>query len=230
MNALKRIARGSGLTIRHASWYLLALEKAGGERAKALPSRLLGWGTVSWFIGSMLQAVGALWWTLVITWIATSLVAPAFFEEQTDDEDSIPGGTDETCGGTQGEIDIVAALHEMIDGRNGVHLAAVAARFNLQLGDVHALLKEAQIPTRHSVKIKDVGVAVGVHRDDLPLLPSPDSSPEESVVAGSFPGQSATATATYEVKRTERGMEAWFTDPYNPARTHIVQLDEREVS
>lgn len=41
------------------------------------------------------------------------------------------------------------------------------------VADVRQLLKTAGIPTRHSIRVPGVGVAVGVHRADLPGSPPP---------------------------------------------------------
>lgn len=223
-NILERAAQGNKMMLHGIGWYLLAMGETGSKRAKSVLARLTGWGILIWFVTAMLRELGALMWTASTTWFLLCLIAPSFLGKGApEDEVSQEVGQDAET------VDIVAALHE-VGGGKSVHLSTVAAHLNLQLGDVHTLLKQERIPTRHSVKVSGE-VAVGVHRDDLPPLPSPLAEEDDTQVAGSAAGQSATATATpIEVKRTERGTEVWVDNPLNPAETHIFRKPTKEAS
>lgn len=218
-NLIERIGRGSGTLTRSTLWYLLARDKTGQHRAKAVTARLSGLSVSSWFVGMMLHSWGALYWTIAFGWFIVALYLSAM-TEGLEEEDSQVFGQDPD------PIDILPVLHELLGDNNGVHLSAIAAHLNCQLGDVHHLLGQADIPTRHSVKVKG-NVAVGVRRVHVPPLPSPTSeSGEDPQVAGSTAGQSATATATYEIREINGERVAYIDDPDNPARTHLLHLDK----
>lgn len=123
------------------------------------------------------------------------------------------------------EDDMLVSLWQLIGPNKGVHLATCALEWNCTMKDARELIESCEINIRQSVKVGGV-VRTGVHRDDVPP-PFKDDESEEWVVV---PGQRATSTSTYVIKKGVLGPEAWFQDPFNPARTHVVQLGNREDS
>jgi hypothetical protein len=203
-------------------WWQAAYALEGRQRAGGVVLRFFGSLALAWFAGGVLWVTGALPYVLPMVWFVSAGI--------------LGGDSDEAVvdGGESAERpehdDVARALHALTGDRNGVHLSAVAARLNVEQSIVRELLDEMEV--RHkSVKIKGVGVAVGVSKKDLPPLPSPLAEEDGSRVAGSAAGQSATATATsVEFKSTEKGVEAWIKNPLNPAETHIFRSLGQEAS
>ncbi|MFJ4847554.1 hypothetical protein [Streptomyces sp. NPDC088733] len=99
----------------------------------------------------------------------------------------------------------VDLVRQLLDNRPGVHLSAVRERLAAELphrtwsqADVRQLLADAGVPVRHSVKVRGVGVAVGVHRADLPPLPSPATEEVGEEVEQQVRAATATATPVIE--------------------------------
>jgi hypothetical protein len=207
---------GTRTTLRRLGEWQSASDLEGAQRASGVVLRAFGTLTVLWFVGGVLWALGALWYAVPMTWFTSAAI--------------LGGDTDEILGDDGDEdapeLPVVEALHALLGDKNGVHLSQVAEHLNVDQRSVRGFLDERGV-TCKSVKILG-SVAVGVHRDDMPPLPSPALGSGEGV--GVVPGQRATATATYEIHKTAEGLQAWFQDPLNPVRTHIVQLGNRETS
>ncbi|MFJ8981590.1 hypothetical protein [Streptomyces sp. NPDC102282] len=129
--------------------------------------------------------------------------------------------------------DLADLLWELAGERKGVHLSQLATRLSEETEgrswstrDVNALLEAAGIPTLHSVRVAGRGVAVGVHRHDIPGSPSPTAlGPSRSGVDPKVRRATATATAPSRRELVE-GMSALFTpDSQNPARTARTHVD-----
>lgn len=226
MNGFKIIGevlwRGSGRTLYCLWWYQAARGETGTQRASQVVLRVFGTMALIWFGGGLMWALGALQYVLPMVWFVCAGILGGDSDEVTAD-----GGESTE---RPGHDDVARALHALTGDRNGVHLSAVAARLNVEQPVVRELLDEMEV-LHKSVKIKGVGVAVGVSVKDLPPLPSPLTEEGDSQVAGSTAGQSATATATsVEFKSTEKGVEAWIKNPLNPAETHIFRSLGQEAS
>lgn len=214
-------ASGTKQTAIQWWWYQAARGETGGHRLGQVVLRAFGTVAIVWFAGGVMWALGVLQYVLPAIWF----VAVGVFGFDPYDEEVVDGGE---AADRPSHDDVARALHALTGDRNGVHLSAVAARLDIEQPVVRELLDEMEVPYK-SVKIripgeKKPGVAVGVHKDDLPPLPSPLAESESGQVAGSAAGQSATATATpLVVKQTEKGPEVWVDNPLNPGETHIFR-------
>ncbi|MDX2702169.1 hypothetical protein PV350_04820 [Streptomyces sp. PA03-6a] len=138
----------------------------------------------------------AMWWTCVV-WAVLAYRASGKPKEQPEGktgEDDHPGPDE-----------VLRVLHQLMADGRGLHVAAVrdhlARAFpsrEWSQADVRQVLADAGIRVRHSVKVRGVGVAVGVHRDDLPPLPSPATEEAGSGVAPQVTAATATATPAVE--------------------------------
>ncbi|WP_019548588.1 hypothetical protein [Streptomyces sulphureus] len=101
--------------------------------------------------------------------------------------------------------DVIRALHQLVGEGRGVLLTTL--RQHLSLPDTRAVrrvLGECSITIRTGVRA-EAGNGPGVHRDDVPPLPSPQGSPQgPGVVAG----QTANANANNAANAPEEGMRA----------------------
>ncbi|RPE33742.1 hypothetical protein [Kitasatospora cineracea] len=98
------------------------------------------------------------------------------------------------------------------------HLAAEHPRWKRSGKAVRALLQEARVEVRGGVRVDGVSVP-GIHRDDVPPLPSPsEGTPHPVVVAGQSNNNNANNTQTWS---TREGF-VLQADPDNPARTIVV--------
>lgn len=201
-------------------WWQAAYDLEGRQRAGGVVLRFIGSLCIVWFGGGILWALGALPYVPPVLWFVCAAVWGG-------DQDEV---VEEDAASRPSHDDVARALHALTGDANGVHLSAVAARLEIEQPVVRALLDEMEVPYK-SVKIKDVGVAVGVSKKHLPPLPSPLAEEDGSPVAGSAAGQSATATATpFVIKQTEKGPEVWVDNPLNPAETHIFRPITKEAS
>jgi hypothetical protein len=133
---------------------------------------------------------------LTAAWVVTALVisrpAPGAQPSQANKTTPAPGAE-----GFHRD-DVVELLHELLGEHNGVHLSRVAQQLANETGtpwkvaDARKVLEAAGITVRHSVRVPGQGVAVGVHRRDIP---SPGL--REGARSGVAPQvRPATATAT----------------------------------
>ncbi|MET9510775.1 hypothetical protein ABZX62_20335 [Streptomyces flavidovirens] len=170
-------------------------------------------------VWSLLAATTSVMWVLVIIWCVAAwrAVQPAQRPNAEKEPDLHPE-------------DLAELLWELAGDRKGVHLAQVAQQLTREthgrswsIPDVKALLKAAGVPTRHSVRVAGLGVAVGVHRQDIPGSPSPaPSSPARSGVDAQVIPATATPATPY-VRDLGGGARATFTpDPTNPVRTNVA--------
>lgn len=124
-----------------------------------------------------------------------------------------------------GPADAARAVAELASSGGHVALSAVAARlasrhpgWKRSTGAAKALLAEAGVRARDGVRVEGVSVP-GVHRDDVPPLPSPSgAAPDPVVVAGQSNNNNANNTET----ATGREGFVLAPDPENPARTIVV--------
>jgi hypothetical protein len=101
-------------------------------------------------------------------------------------QDSLPepveAGAPEPPGATPQDVYTATLewIRRQIGERQGVHLrdllehAQVHGMFeDLDVSELRGHLERAGIPVRNRVRVRGLGVTVGVHRDDLPPLPEP---------------------------------------------------------
>lgn len=218
------LLRGTKVTSRKFGNWISASDLEGAQRAGGVTLRIVGSICLVWFAGGMLWALDALQYVLPAVWFAFAAV---WGGDTNEDEDGI---VEEDAASRPSHDDVARTLHSLTGSANGVHLSAVAARLDIEQAVVRALLDEMEVRTRKSVKLKGVGVAVGVHRDDLPPLPSPAPS-EEGSETSVAPSTCTTATATpFQIRQTESGPEVWVDNPLNPAQTVILRPAHREAS
>ncbi|MFE0765406.1 hypothetical protein [Streptomyces smyrnaeus] len=101
--------------------------------------------------------------------------------------------------------DVIRALHQLVGEGRGVLLTTL--RQHLSLPDTRAVrrvLGECSITIRAGVRTT-AGNGPGVHRDDVPPLPSPHGSPQG---AGVVAGQSANTNANNAANAPEEGSRA----------------------
>lgn len=164
--------------------------------------------------------------TLAAVWVLTSLVLgyaaalpakkpPA--EQQTDQTGPDPADT-------LTRDDIAPLLHGLLQESGGVHLKALAEvlparpkRAPWATRDVRALLARLGIRVRAGVRVPGESGREGVHRTDVPPLPSPTS--KTPLVGVVVPGQSnnnnANNTPGYVIT----------DDPDNPARHGVLHTE-----
>lgn len=114
---------------------------------------------------------------------------------------------------------VIEALHGLLADTGGVHLQSLAKALpegRWTTGDARSLLASHHIRVRPGVRVPGVGGREGVHRDDIPPLPSPDESP--APVADVVPGQSNNNNGD----NTEGETFDSVPDEANPARTHVL--------
>jgi hypothetical protein len=184
------LVRGTKQTGCWFGRWISANDLEGSQRAGGVVLRIFGCVALVWFVGGFLWAMGWLQYVLPMVWVVFAAINGGDADEET--------ATAVEADDRPEHDDVARALHDLIGYRNGVHLASVAVRLGVEQPVVRELLDEMEV--RHkTVKIKKCecgckGVAVGVHRDHLPPLPSPLAESESVQVAGSAAGQSATAT------------------------------------
>ncbi|MQY13762.1 hypothetical protein SRB5_39140 [Streptomyces sp. RB5] len=184
-----------------ARWFILALAGAFVGTAVALHPRL--WAVVAAAVLARAYAAGR-----------RAAVVDETAEETYEEYEADP-------------VDVVAVVWNLIGQSKGVHLATVAQALTdagsgevWSTVDVRQLLDDAGVPVRHSVRATGMGVAVGVHRDDLPPLPSP--TPSEAPCSGvAAQVTAATATATPAVEEIGGGA-ALIVTPSGPRRRQGV--------
>ncbi|MER6236523.1 hypothetical protein ABT185_10715 [Streptomyces clavifer] len=211
---IEHLARGSSALVLSMAKGTVEWLKA-GEKASDFLVRLVFLVIPVGIAWGLLSASRAFMWLLVVVWCiaAWRAVQPAQGEKEPDLHPD----------------DLADLLWELAGDRKGVHLSQVAAQLSKETPgrtwstkDVKALVEAAGIPTRHSVRVAGLGVAVGVHRQDFPGSPSPTAQhPSRSGVDPQVNPATATATAPYRRELGE-GRSALFTpDPQQPNRTHV---------
>ncbi|WP_406000704.1 hypothetical protein [Streptomyces sp. NBC_00829] len=223
MNAsqpIENIARGSARIARHigpalwpgewlealARWFLLGLAGSIAMTALSL-HRWLMWFAV---------AVGLL--------AAHQAGRTADAEELDEPDDEHPEDDEDEQPEAWHPDDVIELLWELIGERNGVHLATVRTELEAETrrpwtpADVRSLLADAGVPMRDGVRVRGVGNSTGVHRDDVPPLPSPAPPPAPVGVVGA--GHDANTNNSPQVDRNEWGVT--ITDPTEKHRRHHV--------
>ena len=165
-NAAERLAKGSSTLAVRLAQGITGWLKA-GEKPSDFIVRLIFLGLPVVLVWCLLSVSMGFMWVFAALWIVAAWRAA-------------PGPAKGSKGG-KGEglhpADVVELLHELA-GDSNVHLSRVRKQLVEETGrrwsdrDVRKLLETAGIQTRHSVRVPGQGVAVGVHRADLPS-PSP---------------------------------------------------------
>ncbi|WP_413757191.1 hypothetical protein [Streptomyces sp. MMBL 11-3] len=215
--AIERLAQGSSALALNTARGVVEWLKA-GEKISDFLIRLaflavpvvIGW--------SFLAASTAVMWLFAVVWCVAAWRAARPAQEKSEGKEP-----------ALHPDDLADVLWELTGDRKGVHLAQVAQQLTKEtpgrtwsVKDVRKLLEAAGIATRHSVRVPGLGVAVGVHRQDIPGSPSPaPRSPSPQGVEPQVNPATATATTPY-VRDLGGGATATFTpDLQQPNRTHV---------
>lgn len=122
--------------------------------------------------------------------------------------------------------DVIELVWELVGDRKGVHLSTLRTALEAETSrawtpaDVRALLASARVPVRDGVRVRGVGNTTGVHRDDLPPLPSPAPPPGPVGVVDAGQDANANTNNSPQVEREEWGVK--ITDPTEQHRRHHV--------
>lgn len=166
-------------------------------------------------------------------WLITALILGQAGAVEETAEDGIEEAKEESDGGTEQAPAATAPtpddarLAVAALGASGGHVALTAVTAHLAAQHplwkrsgkaVRALLGEAGVRVRGGVRVEGVSVE-GIHRDDVPALPSPSTPAPGAVVVA---GQSNNNNAN-NIQQVGSG-EGFITrpDPDNPARTIVV--------
>jgi hypothetical protein len=186
--AAERLAKGSGLLARRMATGIGAWLKA-GESVSDFVVRVIFLGLPVLLVWGLLSVSLAFMWVLAALWIVSAwraVAQPAKGAKPGKDDGFHP--------------DDVAELLDELMGESNIHLSRIRKQLDEETGrrwsdkEVRKLLEAAGIQTRHSVRVPGQGVAVGVHRADMPS-PSPTAS-RQPLRGAEEAGQPATATAT----------------------------------
>jgi len=214
-SAAERLAKGSGLLATRLAKGVVAWMQA-GEKASDFIVRLVFLALPAVLLWSILAISLSFMWIVVAVWIVAAWRA-------------VPGPAKGTKLGKDAGLHPadVAELVRELAGDGNVHLSRVRKQLVEETGrrwsdgDVRKLLEAAGIPTRHSVRVPGQGVAVGVHRTDIPS-PSPTAlgrgprGPEQA-------GQTATATAPLTVEDIGGGAGRVIRQPGENRRHDVRQ-------
>ena len=144
-------------------------------------SLLVGSGAyVSWLV----YQHHALMWPLAAGWCVGCLRARVTAHKKADDT-APSDSTVTTPVGAPVEHPVVALVRAEIGAKNAVHLKVLFPLMRERLEgltdarseDLKKVLTEHRITTRPKVRVGKVGGYPGVHRDDMPPLPSPTETP-----------------------------------------------------
>lgn len=132
----------------------------------------------------IIRAAPALLWALVPLWCWAALrAAPRTVAEQAPKE--VSEEPDQPSGSTPEEVydATLEWIHQQIAQRNGIHLSELLSHAQahglfagLELPNFRATLERWHIPVRQQLKVGGRN-RPGIHRDDLPLRPTPGASP-----------------------------------------------------
>jgi hypothetical protein len=195
--AAGRLADGSSTLARRtaartAAWVARARrDDLSGWRASLgcwLRILLLTFGM--YLLWRIVRALPALMWLLSAAWTAAAWRAGRpVTDECADDPAEAP--TEQPDGAPRGDVRAATLewIWQQIGDRQGVHLRDLLAHAQahgmfegLEVGEFRAHLERWEIPVRARVRVRGLGVTVGIHRDDLPapLSPSPEAAPSEA--------------------------------------------------
>lgn len=164
----------------------------------------------------LLPTAAAVGWTWA-AWRAGAPTQPATEAPEADGEDA-----DELTGADR-LPGFITALHELMDGQTGIHLAQIAAHlFGSEdaTAQVRTLAASAGIPITRGVRVKGRGVSTGIKKEDLPPLPSPLSGDPVAVVAA---GQASNSNSNTPASNTVARI---VTDPDDPHH-YTVEWDDQ---
>lgn len=123
--------------------------------------------------------------------------------------------------------DVIELVWELVGDRKGVHLSTLRTALEAETSrawtpaDVRALLASARVPVRDGVRVRGVGNTTGVHRDDLPPLPSPAPPPGPVGVVDA--GQDANANTNNAVTVEQQEGMTIIRDAADLARHHTAK-------
>lgn len=157
-----------------------------------------------------LTAMALHWWLIPVAVVLWCAVAASAAPEPDEDEDNEQVPEDEPADDDELPIDLdvfLELLHDVADGGN-VHLNAIRERLAEELPEyewtgpiVTALCAEVGATVRKGVRVPGAQppVTTGVHRTDLPPLPSPAGPPPVDVVSAGDDSNNNTNTTTEHI-------------------------------
>ncbi|MFE4647726.1 hypothetical protein [Streptomyces sp. NPDC056707] len=165
---------------------------------------------------------------LVIAWVLAAavlgLVAARAEKPSPAKDDDQEEGQEEPAAPDPAETltrdDVAPLLHSLLRESGGVHLKTLAQALPKrprnspwETRDVRALLARLEVRVRPGVRVDRGGGLEGVHRDDIPPLPSPahEGTPVAVVVPGQSNNNNAGNTPAYVIA----------DDPSNPYRATV---------
>ncbi|MFI8853665.1 hypothetical protein ACIGW3_26215 [Streptomyces sp. NPDC053499] len=180
--AAQRLARGSSLVWERRSEALLSWVRAGrrddldGWRAALGPLfRVAALGAVAALVYGVVRAWPWLMWALTAWWCRAAWCAG---KAATGPEDA--SAEQQTAASEDVYEATLAWIWQMVGDRQGVHLRDLLANAQqhgyfegLEVADFRAHLEDWDITVRKRVRVRGLGVSVGIHRDDLPAPSQP---------------------------------------------------------
>jgi hypothetical protein len=233
----------AGLEILRARW---VSRPVGWVKKGATDGARIGRGVAlaaaAW---AVVRVVVSSWKVLVVVVLVVVVLALRAATKAAKGE--LPGPAGATAPPPAGGLPDVSAdqfmglLRDVLGVAAGVHLRTLATALSARTGvvwevaDVRRLCAAHRVPVRPTVRAPGGGPTVGVHRDDLPLLPGPSPAPAPAPAGGVVAaGQAGTTAATTPAATTPATPTSTVhgglrivavDDPDNPARTHVRVID-----
>ncbi|WP_042170122.1 hypothetical protein [Streptomyces sp. NBRC 110035] len=183
-----RIATGSVLLVRRlgaraAAWCARGrrTDLTGWKAALGVIARLLLLALGVYVLARLVRALPALMWLLSTGWTLASWRAGRAAAEESEETPA-----EQLVDSPRGDVRAATVewVWERIGDRQGVHLRDLLAHAHahgmfegLEVAEFRAHLERWDIPVRARVRVRGLGVTVGIHRDDLEGLVSPSPTP-----------------------------------------------------
>ncbi|QEV53673.1 hypothetical protein CP981_20245 [Streptomyces platensis] len=205
-------------------------------------------GGAGYGLWRLLEAHPGVMWPLAAGWCVACLKARVAARKKGTEEDGEEAGEETPAeapaapsAGAPVEHPVVALVRASIGAEKGVHLKVLLPLMRERLEGckdarseaLKKVLADHHIPTRPKVRVGKVGGYAGVHRDDMPPLPSPADLPTPhptGLPTGGDAGQSPIAGSGGErrgvggepVGSGGERRQRLVQDPDNPARWHCI--------
>lgn len=158
-----------------------------GWRASLGPiMRIALLGLLAYVLWAIVRALPWLMWLLGALWLRAAWRAARMLPAAGGEE---PAGQRSPSSADDVRTATLEWVWQLIGDRQGVHLRDLLAHAQahgmfegLEVSDLRAHLERWGIPVQKRVRVRGLGVTVGIHRDDLPAPfgPSPEAAPVEA--------------------------------------------------